>query len=701
MIKKKIAILGSSGNLGGYFFHFFNSNLNSQINKFSDVYFVSRKNNNKTEKKNSTNLHYLNYKNFKKIKSLDYIIYLASSSNSKKYTSSNYKYYYIKLKQDLKSLYKKFPKSKFLYFSSGAVYGDKKKTNSNKIYNFSKYYYSLNKKMSEIHLKNFSKQYSYKIIILRGYSFFGPFLLNKHTNSFVVNNFIKQSLTTNIIKIDNPNCKKIYRSFLCYDDLVKNVLEIIKLKFQNYLILNMGSDQKISLYNLAKKIQKITGSKIYIKQSKSKIYESDKISYYPNLRLLKKYINFHQNNLDKSLEKVINLEKFELSHYKKVTKPKNLVLTSGPLITDNEKKYVLDSVTNSWGKYKNKYNDKLTTQIKKKFKIKYAIPCSSATGALHLALEAMGIGKNDEVILPAISWIAIARAVTLVGAKPVFVDVCDKTLNIDPEKIENKISKKTAAIIVVHMYGYSCEIEKILKICKKYKIKLLEDSAPALGSMNKNKYLGTIGDAGVYSFQGAKIVTSGEGGMLITNNKKIYDKALTISNFGIKSNEMKYYWVRYNGLKYKMSNLQQSMIYAQLKSLNYILEKKNIIHNLYKKYLFNNKNIYLIENNKNCRPNHWMNTLIIKNKKFNNKTIIEYLYKNNIDTRPIFPMITEYPMWKYYSFKLNKENLNTSKFIFNKGINLPSGVNLDKKTIIKICNLVNKFIYSNKLYNSI
>jgi perosamine synthetase len=704
-MKKNLAIIGSSGNLGNYFVQYISNEGYKQLSDYKNIYFVSRKNKNTCENHSNLKIHYINFNHLKKNKKIDYIIYLNSPSNTKKYNKLNNRKFLSNLKDNLFFFQKNYPKAKFLYFSSGAIYGEKFNCLENSKINFFKekknlerYYYSLNKFNTENYIKKFSKENSFRSIILRGYSFFGPTNIKTNFNYFVVNDFINQALKTNKINIKNPLCKKVYRSFLCYDDLVINVLNLLKKNFKNTETFNFGSDNKISLYSLAKKIVKITGATIKTPSNNKIINENDKMNYFPKLRKIRNKITFFQNDLDKSLNKVINLEKLKISNQSKIKRFKKLILTSGPMITSREKNHVLNCVKNGWGENKNLYSDKVMDSFKKFFNVKYVLPCSSATGALHISLEAMGIGKGDEVIVPSISWIAAARAVTLCGAKPVFVDISTDDLNINPKKIQSKITRKTAAVIIVHMYGYSCDLDQITKICKKNNLKLIEDSAPAIGSTYKNKFLGTYGDVGVFSFQGAKLVTAGEGGMLLTNKKEIYEKSLTISNFGIFSNEIKYYWVRNNGLKYKMSNIQQAMIYAQLKNLKHMLKRKNEINKVYNKYIFNNSNIHLIKFNKFCKPNHWMNTLIIKNDKFNNKSLIDHLKYNNIDTRPIFPLVTSYPIWKKLKINLNEKDLNISKFLSNKAINLPSGFDLDEKKIKKISLIINKFIFQNKLH---
>ena len=257
-----------------------------------------------------------------------------------------------------------------------------------------------------------------------------------------------------------------------------------------------------------------------------------------------------------------------------------MILTAGPSITKLEKKYVLDAVSNGWNNNWNDYLFKLEESFKKYFKVKYAIPTSSCTGAMHLILEALGIKKGDEVIVPDTTWVATASVVKYVGAKPVFADVDQDSWTICIKSLKKKINKKTKAIIAVHLYGHPSRMDEIVKIAKKYKIYLIEDAAPAVGAKYNNKLVGTFGIAAAFSFQGAKLVVSGEGGMIITSNQTLNKKIRQLAAHGRGNNKKKGpFWIEKVGYKYSMSNIQAALCLAQFERLKEIIDKKRKIFN--------------------------------------------------------------------------------------------------------------------------
>jgi perosamine synthetase len=204
----------------------------------------------------------------------------------------------------------------------------------------------------------------------------------------------------------------------------------------------------------------------------------------------------------------------------------------GPSITNLEKKYVLDSVTNGFYAGMKKDLISLEDKLKKLLKINYVHLTFTCTHAMHLALLSCGLKKGDEVIIPDLSWVATAQAVAYTGATSVFVDINPDTLCVDPKKIENAITKKTKAVMVVHSFGHPCDMHEILRICKNNNLYLIEDAAPSLGSHIDGKMTGTFGDIGCFSFQGSKIITTNEGGAFVTHSKKKFNFAKLYSILG-------------------------------------------------------------------------------------------------------------------------------------------------------------------------
>jgi perosamine synthetase len=361
--------------------------------------------------------------------------------------------------------------------------------------------------------------------------------------------------------------------------------------------------------------------------------------------------------------------------------PKKMILTAGPSITGLEKKYVNDAVSNGWNSNWNNYLVALEKELKFFFKSKYAIPTSSCTGGMHLILKALGVKKGDEVIVPDITWVATASVVKYVGAKPIFVDVDRNSWTMCPISLKKKITKKTKVIMPVHTYGHPCKMDEIMKVAKQKKIHVVEDAAPAIGATYKNKLVGTYGIASAFSFQGAKLLVAGEGGVIITSNTKLAIKIKQLAAHGrtLKKNKSTF-WIEKIGYKYAMSNIQAALCLAQVKRIKELIAKRRKIFKWYSFYLKKFDNIQLNEEVYPAKSIYWMTSIFIKDSKKRVKA--EYLSKKLkekfIDTRPVFPSISTYPMWK------SKNNF-FSKELSKYSLNLPSGHNLKRRDVKYIC----------------
>ncbi|MCK4648321.1 DegT/DnrJ/EryC1/StrS family aminotransferase, partial [bacterium] len=228
-----------------------------------------------------------------------------------------------------------------------------------------------------------------------------------------------------------------------------------------------------------------------------------------------------------------------------------------PKLEGNELKYVTECIKTNWISSRGDYIEKFEKMFSKCCGARYGIACTSGTTALHLALASLDIGKGDEVIIPAFTMIATANAITYTGARMVLVDSEPKTWNIDPEKIERKISKRTRAIIPVHTYGHPANMDKILALAKKYDLFIIEDACEAHGAEYKGRRIGSLGDVACFSFYANKIITTGEGGMLTTNNKEIAQRARTLRNYAFS--QERHFWHKYLGFNYRMTNLQAAI----------------------------------------------------------------------------------------------------------------------------------------------
>lgn len=359
-------------------------------------------------------------------------------------------------------------------------------------------------------------------------------------------------------------------------------------------------------------------------------------------------------------------------------RPAQKILVAGPSITKKEVDYVAEAVKNSW--YRNAY--KCVNEFERKFAdyigVKYAIATSSCTGAIHIALLALGITKGDEVILPDITWAATAFPIMYLNAKPVFVDIDPYTWCIDPDKIENHITARTRAIIPVHLYGHPAEMNKILELAKKYNLGVVEDAAESIGALYHGKRTGSFGDFACFSFHGTKTLTTGEGGMLVTNNIKFYNKAKFLNDQA--KSPTKAFWNLAVGYKYKMSDVQAALGIAQLSRINELISKKQMIFDWYKKRLSGVFGITLNTQRAGCENSYWMVTIILDKKlKIDKLQLVKRLLEYNIDSRPFF-----YPLSLLPPFK-TKVNNPVSYNLSRYGVNLPCSLNITESEVDYIC----------------
>lgn len=241
----------------------------------------------------------------------------------------------------------------------------------------------------------------------------------------------------------------------------------------------------------------------------------------------------------------------------------NQIHYTKPSITELEVRYATDAAANGWGEHCYDYINRFEAAFAEHLGVKYAIATSSCTGALHMGMAALGICPGDEVIMADTNWIATASPVVHLGATPVFVDILKDSWCLDPEEVEAAITPKTKAIIAVHIYGNLCDMDRLLTIGKKYGLPIIEDAAEAIGSVYHGNRAGSMGKFGAFSFHGTKTLTTGEGGIFVTNDAVLYENVLTLSNHGRARGQTKQFWPDKVGFKYKMSNIQAALGCAQ------------------------------------------------------------------------------------------------------------------------------------------
>ena len=361
----------------------------------------------------------------------------------------------------------------------------------------------------------------------------------------------------------------------------------------------------------------------------------------------------------------------------------NKILYTKPSITDLETEYAADAAKNGWGDDCYKYINQFESLFKEHLGVKHAIATSSCTGAIHIGLSSLGIGYGDEVIVADINWIASVSPIVHVGAKPIFVDVDINSWCIDTNKIREAITPNTKAIMAVHLYGNICNMDELLAISKEYDIPIIEDSAEAIGSEWNSKKAGSMGIYGTFSFHGTKTICTGEGGMFVTNDDKIYEKSLTLSNHGRSRNQKKQFWPDMIGFKYKMSNIQAAIGCAQLERIDDLISKKRKIFNFYKDNL-KNLPIKFNPEPENTKNGYWMPTIIVdEGIKFDRDDVLKKFSQENIDARVFFWPLSSLPM-----FEKVKQN-HVSYSLNLRGINLPSYHDLTEEQQERVIKVIN------------
>ena len=361
-----------------------------------------------------------------------------------------------------------------------------------------------------------------------------------------------------------------------------------------------------------------------------------------------------------------------------------MIPISQPSITQKEIDYVTDAIKSGWvsslGKYINKFEEKFADYCN----TKYALTTSNGTTALHLTLVALGITSNDEVIIPDLTFVATGNAVKYIGANVVAVDIDEDTLCISPEAIKKAITSKTKAIIPVHLYGHPANMEKINIIAKEYNLFVVEDAAEAHGAEVNGKRVGGLSDAGIFSFYGNKIMTSGEGGMITTNDDELYNKMKYLRDHAMSND--KRYWHTEVGFNYRMTNLQAALGVAQFERIEELLAKKKEVFNWYQDGLKDIKNIRLNFQKNGYKNVYWMVCLeLIGYDEIKRNEFIEKLKKKNIDSRPFFYPVSDMPMF-------DDSNTPITHKIYQRCINLPSYFDIKRKEIEYICEVLKELI---------
>lgn len=363
-----------------------------------------------------------------------------------------------------------------------------------------------------------------------------------------------------------------------------------------------------------------------------------------------------------------------------------------PLLGGNEIKYVTDAVSTGWISSSGSYVTAFEEAFAKYCGVKYAVAVCNGTVAIHLALSALGIGKGDEVIIPSFTMIATAFAVCYTGATPVFVDADKDTFNIDVTKIEEKITSKTKAIIPVHIFGNMCNMDEIERIAKKHNLFIIEDSAEAHGAEYKGKKSGSFSDIASFSFFANKNLTTGEGGMVVTENEEYYKKCKYFKNMCFPVDAPRVYLHDDIGFNYRMSNLHAAIGLAQVEKADEYRDMRIKNAKLYMKYLSEVPGILFQKDEEYSLNVHWMNTIVIDPKVYGHTKdeLIAHLKENNIDTRLLFQSMSKQKSLKAYGCDCSG-TYPVTDWLSDNGFYLPSASSLTEDQIKYICNVIKDF----------
>lgn len=355
-----------------------------------------------------------------------------------------------------------------------------------------------------------------------------------------------------------------------------------------------------------------------------------------------------------------------------------------PSIGPFEAEYAADAVANGWGERCYEYIQKFEAAFKTHLGTSFAIATSSCTGALHMGLAALGVGPGDEVIIADINWIASAAPIVHLGAKPVLVDVLPDTWCIDPDKAERAINPRTKAILAVHLYGNMCDLERLNDICTRHGIALVEDAAEAIGSEWQGRKAGSIGTFGTFSFHGTKTITTGEGGMFVTNDASLFEKVLTLSNHGRSRAQTKQFWPDIIGFKYKLSNVQAAIGLAQVERIDELIGAKRRIFERYAKCL-EGLPLRMNPEPKGTRNGYWMPTIVVdEGVPFDRERLLAAFKAANIDGRVFF-----WPLSMLDCFERQSGN-TVSYSLFPRAVNLPTYHDLTNEEIDRVCAVVRR-----------
>ena len=367
-----------------------------------------------------------------------------------------------------------------------------------------------------------------------------------------------------------------------------------------------------------------------------------------------------------------------------------MIPVNSPLLAGNEKKYLNECIDTGWisseGPFVKKFENNVASYIGRK----YATACANGSAAIDIAVRALELKAGDEVIMPTFTIISCAQSLVNHGVTPVLIDSDYKTFNINVEEIESKITSKTKAIMIVHIFGLTTDVDPIITIAKKHNLKIIEDAAEVIGQNYKGQKCGSFGDISTFSFYSNKHITTGEGGMVLTDDKNLDDRAKSLRNLCFTSDRFVHEEIGFN---YRLTNMQAALGVAQLEQIDDIIIKKRWIGSIYNKLLKDLDNINLPLNKTNyCENIYWVYAITLKdNCDKTAKQVMNELNELEIGTRPFFFPMHKQPIFNKKGLFLN-EMLPNSEKLYQKGFYIPSGLALTEDQLKEVSSALHKVL---------
>jgi perosamine synthetase len=367
---------------------------------------------------------------------------------------------------------------------------------------------------------------------------------------------------------------------------------------------------------------------------------------------------------------------------------KPMIPVAAPALVGNEKKYVLDCLESSWISSNGQYIERFESAFAEFCGVKHALSCSNGTVALHLALLALGIGTGDEVIVPTLTYVATANAVVYCGAKPIFVDSEPETWNLNPALLEDCITPRTKAIIVVHLYGHPVDMDAVMDVANKHGLFVVEDAAEAHGAEYKDRRVGSIGHISTFSFYGNKIITTGEGGMVVTDDDALAAKVRQLKGQGMDPSHR--YWFPIVGYNYRMTNIEAAIGLAQLEKVDWHIARRREIVTQYIETLKDVPGISFQPEKTWARNVYWMTSAVL-DEGISRDAMMKELSEGGVETRPFFYPLHTLPM---YCELANGKSFPIAEGLASQGMNLPSSASLSTEEAAFVCQQIIRVLVS-------